>query len=182
MMLGLEPKAYSLRHTRVSHGTSRFGENYGNICMNITKCEISSHQKDYSTKTINIEPKSNQYNVCPKTFVSHRVLRWGETLFLQIGQERHNCSHISMHSMWKQCSHLDKHPTVSLLAYSDKQIEHIISFLPGSFIFPFNSTLLYNSRITDSAWQPRGLPIASRTIERRISVGSLSELNMRYAT
>lgn len=117
------------------------------------------------------------------TFVtSHRVLRCGETLFRQSGQERCNCSHVSMHFTWKQCSHLDKHPTVSLLAYSDKHIGHIISFLFQKFIFSSNATFLYNSRIIDSAWQPRGLPLASRTMDRRISVGSLSELNTIYAT
>lgn len=113
------------------------------------------------------------------TFGSHKSLCCGETSLRQIGQEKRTLSHVLMHSMWKQCSHPSKHPTISFLAYFDKQIGHITSFFPGSFIFSFNSTFLYNSNITDSTLKQRSLPLA---IERRISIGTLSELNMIYMT
>ncbi|XP_010473787.1 PREDICTED: uncharacterized protein LOC104753196, partial [Camelina sativa] len=75
----------------------------------------------------------------------------GEGLLRQTGQELCNLSHASIHSVWKQCSHSGKHLTLSLVAYSDKQMEHTTSFDPvGSLLLSPNSTFLYDS-IVDSS-------------------------------
>lgn len=69
----------------------------------------------------------------------------------QTGHELCNLSHASIHSAWKQCSHSGKNLTVSLVAYSDKQMEHTTSFDPvGSLLLSPNSTFLYDS-IVDSS-------------------------------
>lgn len=69
----------------------------------------------------------------------------------QTGQELCNLSHASIHSAWKQCSHSGKHLTVSLVAYSDKQMEHTTSFDPvGSLLLSPNSTFLYDSIVVSS--------------------------------
>lgn len=52
--------------------------------------------------------------------------------------------------MWKQCSHSGLHLTVSLLTYSDKQMEHTISLVPGNLLLSPNSIFLYVS-IVDSS-------------------------------
>ncbi|AEC07699.1 hypothetical protein AtNW77_Chr2g0244601 [Arabidopsis thaliana] len=85
-----------------------------------------------------------------KTIQSNQS-RKGDGLLRQTGQELCNLSHASIHSVWKQCSHSGKHLTVSLVAYSDKQMGQTTSFDPvGSLLLSPSSTFLYDS-IVDSS-------------------------------
>lgn len=65
--------------------------------------------------------------------------------FRQRGHEPWSLSHTSIHSTWKQWSHSGMSRMVSLLAYSDKQIGHIIPLVPGSLLLSPSSTFLYVS-------------------------------------
>lgn len=110
--------------------------------------------------------------------------RAGEGEFRQRGQVPWIFSHASIHSVWKQCSHSGMHLTVSLLAYSDKQIGHTISLTPGNLLLSPSSTFLYDSIVDSSRPAVTVAPLvwaAAIATSRRLQEVNLSEVQTPIA-
>ena len=93
--------------------------------------------------------------------------------FRQRGHEPWILSHTSIHSTWKQWSHSGMNRIVSLLAYSDKQIGHIIPLVPGSLLLSPNSTFLYVSIVDWS--RPLAAAIISLGCCRTVAAAAIAE-------